>query len=166
MKHIRFVLLAALTPLVGAIPTFATSARPVYPELVGIRDVSLNVSLTVLPGMESEGFERIVREKLEAAGLRVDPEAMPSVFVHTEQLSVPGCEDLLVIRMELAVSEDARISRPGKDPVAWVNVFSMDESYVVPRAEAWTRAEGSLLGLIDYMLDARRYTMSFGKTRR
>jgi hypothetical protein len=144
--------------IVVASAAYGTSARPIYPQLVGIHEVSLNISLPVFPGMDSEALERAVRERLHVAGLEIEEVSEPSLFIHAEYGEIPGCGDLVSLRTEVAVSEEVELRRPGKNPKVWVDIYSSDEEFTVSKSEAWETAHDSLLGLLDTLLKSRQYT--------
>lgn len=142
---------------------YATSARLIYPELVGVRAVWLNLNIFKFSGSDVPELESAIRARLLKAGIAVAESEPIHLFVKASYIQSPTCVDVLAVRVHVAVSEDARVVRPGRNPAVWVDSWKVDDEFLVSTAEAWGRVRESILGTIDYLLESREYTSSLGK---
>lgn len=138
----------------------ATSARTIHPELVGFQKVALNFSPQTVPGLDTDALERQIRELVTDAGLEIDDAAGTILFVQIKYQRLPACPEFLLIQTHVAVSEDAHVKRDGWSETVYVDTWKEDEDFVEPMSKAAEVASTSTLGLINYLLDARKYTAS------
>ena len=157
--------IAAALLLVVAFPGFARSARNIYPQLVGVGRVALNVSPDNLPGLDVEALERDIRGALEIGGLRVQPTAPATLFVRVTYQHLAACPEFVVFRTYVALSEDTVVHRGTRSAIVKVDTWHESEEFVERASEAGKLAHQSALGLVHYFLDAAQYSATVIKRR-
>jgi hypothetical protein len=144
----------------------ATSARTIYPQLVGVRTVALNFSPQTVPGLDTDALEQEIRQRLEAANLIIDSTAPTVLFVQITYQRVPECADSLVIQTHIALSEDAVIKRGNRSETVYVDTWRETEEFVEPAGKAAEVAHTSTVGLVKYFIEATDYAASVVETKR
>jgi hypothetical protein len=151
-------LLPVVALLLAAVPAFAKSARTVHPELVGVNTVALNFSPENLPGLDAGALERDIRNALDKAKITIDQAAPVTLYVRVTYQRLPACPGFVAFRTHLALSEDVVVHRQKRTETVYVDVWHESEDFVEPTSKAGGVAQQSVLGLLNYLFDAARYS--------
>jgi len=142
----------------AAVPAFATSARTIHPQLVGVKTVALNFSPQNLPGLDADVLEHDIRNALEKAKITVAPSAPLTLFVQVAYQQLPACPEFVAFRTYLALSEDVMVHRGKRTETVYVDTWHESEDFVESMSKAGKAAQQSVLGLLSYFLDAGQYS--------
>jgi hypothetical protein len=142
----------------AALTAFAKSARPIYPQLVGLKVVALNFSPENLPGLDINALERDVRNALEESKITVQQTSPVTLCVRVTYQQLPACPEFIVFRTYLALSEDVVVHRGKRTETVYVDTWRESEDFVEPTNRAGKAAQQSVLGLLSYFLGAAQYT--------
>ena len=109
-------LTAALFVFVGAGHGGATSGRNLYPQLVGLKAVSVFV-VSHLAELDPADVTPQVRERLMKGGLRIDERQSAPQFVvriYSNSVREPLCPEMVSVQVVVSLEEAVRITRSPK----------------------------------------------------
>lgn len=155
----RNVLLGMCIVALGIVKSAsATSARNIHPQLVGIEEVWLNLSAQTVPGLDAQALERQVRDRLTAAGIKINDTAPVVLFIQIRYEPIGGCPGNVLIHTLVAVSEEVQLDRRNRSDPLTVNTYEDGEHFIAPRDDAAERSAAATLRALDYLLSSREYT--------
>lgn len=161
----RSNLLPVLALLLAAVPAFAKSARTIHPELVGVKTVALNFSPQNLPGLDADALERDIRNALDKAKITVAQTAPVTLYVRVTYQQLPACPEFVAFRTYLALSEDVVVHRGTRTETVYIDTWHESEDFVESTSKAGKAARQSVLGLVNYLVDAAQYSADVMKKR-